>query len=185
MKKNLFLLMMIAFVATMSLTSCGDACKDVDCGQKLAVPQGECLEGECICNQGFESTGCATEWSAKFVGDFIGKDKSSSTTDPTEPNYNGTFNITPDNPVKISRISETKVKIINMSGFQSSFEGNINKAAESDLTATTLSFTDAVDNAGDKWTGSGVIDATGAFKGTLTVTTATGSIVKSEFDYKK
>lgn len=43
--------------------SCSEPCDDVNCGDN-----GTCLEGLCICDDGYEGINCETELRAKFVG---------------------------------------------------------------------------------------------------------------------
>ncbi len=45
--KNIPLLLVLAFVA------CGDPCDDVVCG-----PNGTCVEGDCLCNDGYSGANC-------------------------------------------------------------------------------------------------------------------------------
>jgi hypothetical protein len=49
------------------MVSCDtDACKDVDCGAN-----GTCLEGDCICNDGYEGVSCDVEERADFLGNYV------------------------------------------------------------------------------------------------------------------
>lgn len=65
MKKSLLAFFAAGIAAvTFSISSCTvDPCKDVSCGAN-----GECVEGDCVCDAGYEGTTCATEWRAKFIG---------------------------------------------------------------------------------------------------------------------
>lgn len=47
-------------------SSCKDPCKDVNCND------GVCLEGTCLCDDGFEGENCDKEERDKFVGTWIG-----------------------------------------------------------------------------------------------------------------
>lgn len=49
------------------LQSCGGACAG-NCGN------GNCEQGVCVCDEGWEGTTCNTGWSEKFVGSYEGKD---------------------------------------------------------------------------------------------------------------
>ena len=61
--KNLFF-GLVAFAA-LSLSSCKDECKDVECANG-----GTCEEGICSCPAGYEGDLCETLANAKFVGSF-------------------------------------------------------------------------------------------------------------------
>ncbi|MBL4586058.1 MAG: hypothetical protein JKX84_03240 [Flavobacteriales bacterium] len=66
MKTRILQILGVAAIATLGMTSCDtDACKDVDCGAN-----GTCLEGDCICDLGYEGTNCATLVNASFTGSF-------------------------------------------------------------------------------------------------------------------
>lgn len=67
MKTRILQILGVAAVATMGMVSCTtDACKDVDCGA-----WGTCLDGVCVCDDGYEGTDCDTEERAKFVGTYV------------------------------------------------------------------------------------------------------------------
>ncbi len=127
-----------------------DPCADLEgkCGN------GSCFEGTCVCDQGYESdasNACNVEWSAKFVGEYIGPD----TTVSDNPAFNGIFILGPTTPCEIRRISESKVSIINLGGFESQFTADVDKINPSDESALLIEFVDAVDDSGnDKWSGS-------------------------------
>jgi hypothetical protein len=53
------------FLGTLTLASCRDECKDVDCGAN-----GTCVEGTCVCNEGYLGGSCETAWNAKYKGTF-------------------------------------------------------------------------------------------------------------------
>ncbi|MCB9192604.1 MAG: hypothetical protein H6602_13155 [Flavobacteriales bacterium] len=64
MKTRIFQILGVAAVATIGMVSCDtDACKDVDCGAN-----GTCLEGDCVCETGYEGATCDTEERTKFIG---------------------------------------------------------------------------------------------------------------------
>ncbi len=54
----------LAIAATMFVTGCTDPCKDVVC------VQGECLEGDCVCDAGYEGLDCGKAFNAKFTGSY-------------------------------------------------------------------------------------------------------------------
>jgi hypothetical protein len=51
----------LAIAASLFLTSC-NPCKDVVCNN------GDCVEGDCVCNAGYESDDCSAAVNAKFSG---------------------------------------------------------------------------------------------------------------------
>jgi hypothetical protein len=171
---------------SMAFASCEtDPCKDLDgkCGS------GTCFEGACVCDEGYEADAsgvCNVEWSAKFVGDYLGTDVSTSPTSPNNPDFNGTFSLKATSPCKISAVSgsTTSVKILNLGGFESQLNGNVKKANSADESATVIEFTDALDNNGSKWTGTLNYSSTG-LTGTYTLTFADGDIVNSTITYTK
>jgi hypothetical protein len=174
MKKNLFLLMMIAFVATISLTSCGpdDPCKDVDCGQNAPTPTGDCVEGECVCAVGYEGTGCATEASAKFVGKWYGKDVCTI----TEAGVTTTATYTLDPYCTIARISQNRVSFTNLGGLDVTFtfESDVTNETDASLTANVVTFdyTEPAASAKKRTIkGTGILTGT-KFTGSYTVTYA-------------
>ncbi|MEO5674696.1 MAG: calcium-binding EGF-like domain-containing protein [Chitinophagales bacterium] len=63
---GLSFLTVIATATIMFFNSCSsDACKDVNCGTF-----GNCVDGTCICDAGYEGDNCETESRAKFVGTY-------------------------------------------------------------------------------------------------------------------
>jgi len=50
--KILKYLLITAFITTL-INGCGDPCDDVDCG-----PNGVCVEGNCVCNDGYSGANC-------------------------------------------------------------------------------------------------------------------------------
>lgn len=77
MKTRIFQILGVAAVATIGMVSCDtDACKDVDCGDN-----GTCLEGDCICDTGYEGTNCQTLVRAAYIGSFNVQETCSQSTD--------------------------------------------------------------------------------------------------------
>ncbi len=77
MKTRLFQILGVAAVATIGLASCEtDACKDVDCGTN-----GECVDGDCVCDTGYEGATCQTMVRAKFLGSVNVNETCSQSTD--------------------------------------------------------------------------------------------------------
>lgn len=62
--KNIFYAL-ACFLVLLS-SSCKDPCKDVNCND------GVCLEGTCLCDDGFEGVNCDKRESDKFVGTWTG-----------------------------------------------------------------------------------------------------------------
>lgn len=46
------------------MTACTDLCKDVNCNN------GTCVEGDCVCDAGYEGTNCDTEIRAAYLGTY-------------------------------------------------------------------------------------------------------------------
>lgn len=66
MKTRILQILGVAAIATIGMVSCDtDACKDVDCGAN-----GTCLEGDCICDTGYEGASCQTLVRAQFLGNY-------------------------------------------------------------------------------------------------------------------
>ncbi len=66
MKTRILQILGVAAVATIGMVSCTtDACKDVDCGL-----YGTCVEGDCVCDTGYEGVNCDTEERADFIGTY-------------------------------------------------------------------------------------------------------------------
>jgi len=62
MNKIYALLVFLVLLAS----SCKDPCKDVNCNN------GNCLEGTCLCDDGYEGVNCDKEEREKFVGTWVG-----------------------------------------------------------------------------------------------------------------
>lgn len=56
----------IAFFLLLLASSCKDPCKDINCND------GVCLDGTCICDDGFEGTNCDQLEREKFIGSWTG-----------------------------------------------------------------------------------------------------------------
>lgn len=59
-----FIAAAFAMALAVSFTGCTDPCKDVVC------VNGECVEGDCVCDAGYEGSDCGTAVNAKFAGTF-------------------------------------------------------------------------------------------------------------------
>lgn len=128
MSKKLFLLPLFIFGAFLAVTttSCGDKCKDVECNT------GTCLDGTCECSDGFEGTNCEIEWSAKFIGSYLGTDNVTASTAGTSL---GVINLT--KPAIVTRKSESTINILNFGGFDSFIDATIQ-----DSDKLSISYTD-------------------------------------------
>jgi hypothetical protein len=75
--KNLFKTFALTLLASATFSSCEtDPCKDVVCGDF-----GQCVEGTCVCNTGYEADAaglCNTLQRAKFLGSFAVSDSCSN-----------------------------------------------------------------------------------------------------------
>jgi hypothetical protein len=54
----------LAIGTAMFFTGCADECKDVVCNS------GECVEGDCVCDAGYEGVDCSVAYNAKFSGTY-------------------------------------------------------------------------------------------------------------------
>ncbi len=77
MKNKLFKILGVVAIGMFSFSSCEtDACKDVECGAN-----GTCVDGDCICDTGFEGNNCETLVRAKYLGTFNVAETCSQSTD--------------------------------------------------------------------------------------------------------
>ena len=74
MKRILFYLSLIFLISLIDV-SCKDECKDVVCNN------GDCVEGDCICDFGWGGDQCDFQMSSLFAGDWIGGFECYTTTD--------------------------------------------------------------------------------------------------------
>lgn len=71
MKTRILQILGVAAVATIGMVSCDtDPCKDVDCGL-----DGQCVDGDCVCPDGFGGADCSTDYCATLVCDATGGDE--------------------------------------------------------------------------------------------------------------
>ena len=54
----------LAIATSMFFAGCTDLCKDVNCNN------GECVEGDCVCDAGYETDDCSVAMNAKFSGSY-------------------------------------------------------------------------------------------------------------------
>ena len=101
LKTRILQILGVAAIATMGMTSCDtDACADVECGD-----YGTCLEGDCVCDAGFEGTDCATLSRAEFLASYTVSESC------TSGNY--TYNVT----VSTSATGMDKVVVQNFGDY--------------------------------------------------------------------
>ncbi len=135
MKKNLLWFFGLALVAAATFTTAcnDDPCKDVKCGDN-----GDCFDGACVCNQGYEGTNCDVTWANKFAGTWNASEVCNGTS--------GT-NLTVTYTATISETSAEKITVKNLGGFGLASEVSF------DLTdASSVSFA-GTDTGGRKFTG--------------------------------
>lgn len=65
MKSKVFITTILLGLVLQSCVICGPMCPDNMCGD-----HGECVEGDCVCDDGYEGVGCDTYLNAKFDGHF-------------------------------------------------------------------------------------------------------------------
>lgn len=154
--KKLFKLFAIGLLASATFTACDkDDCKDVVCGD-----YGQCIDGSCLCNEGYEqgSDGlCSVEVRQKFLGSFTGTESCSSS--PT-----GTYTITV--------IRGTGIRDIQISNFWNLFDNAV---------LATISGNEVTIGRQDPDGDGYVVEGSGSISGTTltltyTVTSSTGSM---------
>lgn len=152
MKRNLLWFFGLAIMAatTFTMTSCDeDPCKDVECGAN-----GDCFDGACVCNQGFEGTNCDVTWANKFVGTWTAKDVC------TDANNVIT---TYDYSANVTQVSETKINIKNFGGF------GVAASVDFDLSDASTITISGTDNQARVFTGTGTYGADGKITYSYTV----------------
>lgn len=167
MSKKLFFLPLFIFGAflAVTMTSCGDNCKDVECNT------GTCLDGTCECGDGYEGTNCEIEWSAKFTGSYLGADVVTASTAGT---VLGSYNLT--TPAVVTRKSETSISISNFGGFSSFCEATVTSA-----NGLTINYTDP---AGRLFVGTATISGN-TISGNYVVTFSDNTTDTATFTYNK
>lgn len=174
MSKRLFLLPAFIFGAFLAVTttSCGDKCKDVECNT------GTCLDGTCECGDGYEGTNCEIEWSAKFLGSYLGSDVVTASTAGTAL---GTYNLS--SPAVVTRKSESVITIANFGGFASICDATIDRPSSSTASAEdlTINYTDPT---GRKFVGTASLSGN-TLSGQYVVTFSDNSTDTATFQYTK
>jgi hypothetical protein len=173
MSMKLFFLILFSTIAVFS--ACDeeiDPCKAIgdQCGK------GACLEGTCICDNGYEpdSAGyCILSWSQKFVGPYYGK----------EVCLSGSFPLS--SPVVITKYvgSPDRVYIANFAGYGTEIDGIVVRETDTDISAIKLNFDDT-DSAGRRFAGTALL-RNGELKGTYTVTFPDNNSEECAFVYTK
>lgn len=109
MKTRLLQILGVAAIATVGMVSCEtDACQDVDCGAN-----GTCVEGDCVCDTGYEGVNCETEERAEFLASY------SVSESCTSGNY--TYNIT----VSTSSTGVNKIVVQNFGDYGVDIVGTV------------------------------------------------------------
>lgn len=134
--KAYFMVATMAIFGATTFNACTDACKDVTC------VNGECSDGDCECDEGYEGTECETAMNTKFLGVF-------NVTDACVSGYSQTITAgTAANEIVFSNL------------------GNFTNAAvvKATVDGTSLTISNYTDGAGRKFQGTGTISA-----GTITM----------------
>ena len=110
MKTKLLSILGVAAVAAIGLSSCEtDACADVECGVN-----GTCVDGDCVCDAGYEGTACDTEERAEFIATYNVSEAC------TSGNY--TYSIS----VQTSTTGVTNVIVTNFGDYGVNVAGTVN-----------------------------------------------------------
>ncbi|MCH2043842.1 MAG: hypothetical protein MK212_06835 [Saprospiraceae bacterium] len=158
MTQNNLLILLLSCVLGLSFSSCKqDLCEDIVCGE------GNCDEGICICNDGYQlgtDNTCSVAWSTKFGGSNLsGTDLSSGDSGDKTVNYS----------MIIEPISPTRVVTRNLGGFN-----NQNFLELDIVSSNSLSF-NTTDSKGRTFVGSGTLSE-GILNLNYTVTHADATI---------
>ncbi len=101
MKTRILQILGVAAVTTVGMVACDtDACKDVECGAN-----GVCVEGVCVCDDGYEGTNCDTEERADFIGNYLANETACGLV-----NYNAS--------IATSNTGVTKIAITGFGGWE-------------------------------------------------------------------
>jgi hypothetical protein len=138
--KNFAGMMAIVF-GVFTMNAC-NPCRNVDCGTN-----GECDEGVCICDAGYEGDACATETRTKFLGTYSVSETCGGATDTYSSNIT---------------TSTTSVTAVRISNFWGAFANLVNATVEGN--ALTIP-SQQPDNDGFSVSGTGTISGN-----TLTIT---------------
>lgn len=164
MKLNFVKALALMFFGALAFVACDpDECKDVACDH------GDCFEGACVCGQGWEEDAngsCTVTWAKKFVGDWNGAD-----------NCGYTF------ASEITEVDSTTLKVKNFAGWDVAQFVNVTVNA-----ASTITFTNATDASGRKFTGTGTYydgSAVDSLKLNYTVTFSDNTTQTCDVKYTK
>ena len=69
----------LAIATSMFFAGCTDLCKDVNCNN------GECVEGDCVCDAGYESDDCSVALNTKFSGAYSNNESCTVSGVPAAP----------------------------------------------------------------------------------------------------
>lgn len=154
------------------------ACEVDPCKDKICGTGGACFDGECQCDTGYEKDAdgqCNTEWTAKYIGSYLGFDNVTASTAGTPL---GKYNLT--SPAVATRKSETVINVSNFGGFASFAELTAELDGDS---ATNLSI-NYTDPAGRKFVGTASFDGT-KISGNYVVTFSDNTTDTVTFEYTK
>ena len=174
MKTKLFQILGVAAIATIGMASCDtDPCADVTCENN-----GVCLDGDCVCEDGFGGTDCATDYCAELTCDatggvatavtggcdcvcnegYEGEDCATLSRDKFLGSYDVTSTCTSGQWVSTIEASQTGVSIVILDEFSHLVcnQGAININAT--VSGNTLTINE--EDCGVTFTGTGTIDGT-------------------------
>jgi hypothetical protein len=112
-----------AIAALLFLVSCKDPCKDLNCNN------GSCLEGDCVCEPGYQGLACDVKHNAKFVGTYLVFENCNQTSNPQT--YDITIAADPANPstIRITNLyffpNSTLIGVINGDGMSFSIASQL------------------------------------------------------------
>ena len=140
----------VAALGLFSMASCTDLCKDVNCNN------GACVEGDCVCDSGYEGTNCETEIRAAYLGTFNVTETCDSGSDAYAVVISAGSNI---NDVVINNLYDAGFAVtgtLNANGgvdFDSSFgTGTVNGSMTTTGGVITITFTVSAGGASDNCT---------------------------------
>ena len=115
MKNTAFKVLGVAAIAAAAFfTSCSDPCKDVTC-----LNGGECVEGDCVCAEGYEGTDCGTRETAKFAGSYNVSDVCSSGA------YTYSCNVTESSSDIVRIVFSNLYDLVGFYGITTTIYGNV------------------------------------------------------------
>ena len=98
---------LFVFVGVFLTTGCSDKCKKTNCEHN-----GACVDGTCICANGYEGEDCNTEVRAKFIGTYNVSD-------------NCTITLDAKYTVNISAVSDSNLFEVQIANFNNDFSNSV------------------------------------------------------------